>query len=62
MRSILVVGLIDKNLKNRYEATEKEEECKGFEASLRRAFTRHQTIVQEIEEAFSFRRTREKDR
>ena len=26
MRSILVVGLIDKDLRNRYEATEKEEE------------------------------------
>ena len=54
--------LIDKNLRDRYEVTEKEEECKGFEARLRRAFTRHQTLAQEIEEAFSFRRTREEDR
>ena len=59
MKTILVVGLIDNNLRDRYEATEKEEECKGFEARLRRAFTRHRTPAQEIEEAFSFRRARE---
>ena len=59
MRSILVVGLLERSLRNKYEDTENNEDCKSFEERLRKAFGRHRSLLQELEFAIRFRRRNE---
>jgi len=59
MRSILVVGLLEKSLRDKYEDTEEDDKCKSFEERLRKAFGRHRTLIQEMELAINFRRRSE---
>ena len=58
MRSILVIGLINKDLRDIYESTEKVG-LKSFEDRMRKAFSRPQTLIQDMERAFNFRRNKE---
>ena len=57
-RSLLVIGLISKDLRDKYEATENLE-CKSYEERMRKAFTKTQTLVQDMEAALRFRRNGE---
>jgi len=57
MRGVLVIGLIHRDLRDKYEATEKS--SKNFEERFRLAFTKKRTLVQEMEAVFSFRRQKE---
>ena len=57
MRTILVIGLIAKELRDKYEATEKL--GKSFEDRIRAAFTKKRTLAQEVEAAFQYRRRKE---
>ena len=43
MRSILVMGLLKKSPRDKYEDTEEDDKCKSFEERLRKAFGRHRT-------------------
>ena len=47
MRSILVVGLLEKSLRDKYEDTEENDKCKSVEERLRKAFGMH--IIQQPE-------------
>jgi len=51
MRRVLMIGLIHKGLRDKYETTKKF--SKIFEERFRLAFTRKQTLAQDIEDVFS---------
>jgi cellular nucleic acid-binding protein len=58
MRGILVIGLIERNIREKYENTDATG-CKGFEDKLRRAFARKQSMAQDMGEALNYRRSNE---
>ena len=47
-RSLFVIGLINKDQQDKYEATENMD-CKSYKERLRKAFTRTQTLIQDVE-------------
>ena len=57
MRSILVIGLINKDLRDMHESTENIG-LQSFEDRMRKAFSRSQTLIQDMERAFNFRRNK----
>jgi len=57
MRGVLVIGQIYIDLRDKYEATEKS--SKSFEERFRLAFARKRTLVQDMEDVFSYRRQKE---
>jgi hypothetical protein len=58
MRSLLVLGLLEKNLRDRYESTESMG-IKGFEDRMRKAFPKSQSVMRHMEEAVNYRRNGE---
>jgi len=55
MRGLLVLGLISKELRDKYEATEKSGD-KGFENRMRQAFAKPQSFIQTMTEALNYKR------
>ena len=58
IRSILVTGLINKDLRDIFESTEKVG-LKFFEDKMCKAFSRSHMLIWDIERAFNFRRNKE---
>lgn len=55
-KSLLVVGLIDRDLREAYEC---QDESMEYEERLRKAFHKKTTLIQDLEEALKYKRTDE---